>query len=289
MLTKHYVPKALMNRQNEEITDLLGLPLQLVYALAWDLWHTPSTVSSLDTGKIYLQNIFYYKKWKMRYQDIVKADRIALAVYEALLKSNLYVVTSREKQFYGMIYGRFYEFVDLPRVLVRVYSDKALKDRQEIRIKFDGNQLKSIESDTYLTVLNQVLSGIDENLTALTPTVSKGWLVYQLKDNSLNYRVKLQEFQKDWRPYSIYLDGGHSWDLSKQYGALITGASGTGKTGLLYGLIYQLLQKEKESVSVCVADGKNDELGAVMSQVLPQGHVAVGVQTVNLVPIHRSK
>lgn len=283
MLTKHYVPKALMNRQNEEITDLLGLPLQLVYALAWDLWHTPSTVSSLDTGKIYLQNIFYYKKWKMRYQDIVKADRIALAVYEALLKSNLYVVTSREKQFYGMIYGRFYEFVDLPRVLVRVYSDKALKDRQEIRIKFDGNQLKSIESDTYLTVLNQVLSGIDENLTALTPTVSKGWLVYQLKDNSLNYRVKLQEFQKDWRPYSIYLDGGHSWDLSKQYGALITGASGTGKTGLLYGLIYQLLQKEKESVSVCVADGKNDELGAVMSQVLPQGHVAVGVQTVNLV------
>ncbi len=104
-----------------------------------------------------------------------------------------------------------------------------------------------------------------------------------MKDNSLNYRVKLQEFQKDWRPYSIYLDGGHSWDLSKQYGALITGASGTGKTGLLYGLIYQLLQKEKESVSVCVADGKNDELGAVMSQVLPQGHVAVGVQTVNLV------
>lgn len=279
-----------MNRQNAEITDLLGLPLQLVYALAWDFWHKPSTISSLDTGKIFWQNCFFYHRSKMKFADCIKADKITLMVYESLLKAGLFVSVSRDKQFYSNVYDRFYEFVDLPCVRVRVYSDKALKDRQEIRIEFDGNQLKSIESDTYLTVLNQVLSGIDENLTALTPTVSKGWLVYQLKDNSLNYRVKLQEFQKDWRPYSIYLDGGHSWDLSKQYGALITGASGTGKTGLLYGLIYQLLQKEKEflqkekeSVSVCVADGKNDELGAVMSQVLPQGRVAVGVQTVNLV------
>ncbi len=272
-----------MNRQNAEITDLLGLPLQLVYALAWDFWHKPSTISSLDTGKIFWQNCFFYHRSKMKFADCIKADKITLMVYESLLKAGLFVSVSRDKQFYSNVYDRFYEFVDLPCVRVRVYSDKALKDRQEIRIEFDGNQLKSIESDTYLTVLNQVLSGIDENLTALTPTVSKGWLVYQLKDNSLNYRVKLQEFQKDWRPYSIYLDGGHSWDLSKQYGALITGASGTGKTGLLYGLIYQLLQKEKEFVSVCVADGKNDELGAVMSQVLPQGRVAVGVQTVNLV------
>lgn len=282
MLTKHYLPRAYMNRQNEDtVTDLISIPLQLGYELVWDLWHKPSTVSSLDTGKIYLQNVFYYKKWKMRYQDIVKADRIALAIYEALLKSNLYVVTSREKQFYGMVYSRFYEFVDLPRVRVRVYSDKALKDRQEIKIEFDGNQVKAIESDQFLTVLNQILSSIDENLIALAPTVSRGWLIYQLKDNSLNFRLNLEELQTDSRLYSIYLDGGHSWDLSKQYGALITGATGTGKTGLLYGLIYQLLQKK--SVSVCVADGKNDELGAVMSQVLPRGRVAVGVKTVQLV------
>lgn len=283
MLTKHYLPRAYMNSQNEDVlTDLIAIPLQLGYAVVWDFWHKPSAISSLDTGKIFVQNCFYYHKSKMNFKDCLKANRVTLAVYESLLKAGLFTVTSREKQFYSAVYDRFYEFVDLPRVLVRVYSDKALKDRQEIRIEFDGNQLKSIES-TYLTVLNQVLSGIDENLTALTPTVSKGWLVYQLKDNSLNYRLKLQEFQKDWRPYSIYLDGGHSWDLSKQYGALITGASGTGKTGLLYGLIYQLLQKEKGYVSVCVADGKNDELGAVMSQVLPRGRVAVGVQTVNLV------
>lgn len=283
MLTKHYVPKALMNRQNEDtVTDLISIPLQLGYAVAWDFWHKPSTISSLDTGKIYLQNVFYYKKWKMRYQDIVKADRIALAIYESLLKADLFVSVSRDKQFYSNVYDRFYEFVDLPRVRVRIHSDKALKDSQEIRIEFDGNQVKSIESDNYLTVLNQVLAGIDENLIALTPRVSRGWLVYQLKDDSLNYRLNLANLKVNSRLYSICLDGGHSWDLSKQYGAIISGASGTGKTGLLYGLIYQLLQ-QKESVSVCVADGKNDELGAVMSQVLPQGHVAVGVQTVNLV------
>lgn len=281
MLTKHYVPKALMNRQNEEITDLLGLPLQLVYALAWDFWHKPSTISSLDTGKIFWQNCFFYHRSKMKFADCIKADKITLMVYESLLKAGLFTVTSREKQFYSAVYDRFYESVDLPRVRVRVYSDKALKNRQEIKIQFDGNQVKSIESDNYLTVLNQVLAGIDENLIALTPTVSKGWLVYRLKDKSLNYRLNLVNLKASSSSYSINLDGGHSWDLSQQYGAIITGASGTGKTGLLYGLIYQLLQKK--SVSVCVADGKNDELGAVMSQVLPRGHVAVGVQTVNIV------
>lgn len=273
-----------MNKEAPDlITDVFGTFLQVGYAVAWDFWHTPSTISSLDTGKIYLQNWLQYKKWKMNFKDRVKADRIALGVYESLLKANLFNVISREKQIYSLVYDRYFEFVDLPRVLVRVHSDKALKECQEIKIQFDGNQLKSIENDQFLTVLNQILSSIDENLIALAPTVSRGWLIYQLKDNSLNYRLNLANLKVNSCPYSVCLDGGHLWDLSKQYGALITGASGTGKTGLLYGLIYQLLQKEKESVSVCVADGKNDELGAVMSQVLPQGHVAVGVQTVNLV------
>lgn len=271
-----------MNRQNEEITDLLGLPLQLVYALAWDFWHKPSTISSLDTGKIFWQNCFFYHRSKMKFADCIKADKITLMVYESLLKAGLFTVTSREKQIYSLVYDRYYEFVDLPRVRVRVYSDKALKDRQEIKIEFDGNQVKAIESDQFLTVLNQILSSIDENLIALAPTVSRGWLIYQLKDKSLNYRLNLVNLKSSSSSYSINLDGGHSWDLSQQYGAIISGASGTGKTGLLYGLIYQLLQQKKK-VAVCVADGKNDELGSVMSQVLPRARVAVGVQTVNLV------
>lgn len=271
-----------MNRQNEDtVTDLISIPLQLGYAVAWDFWHKPSTISSLDTGKIFWQNCFFYHRSKMKFADCIKADKITLMVYESLLKAGLFTVTSREKQFYSAVYDRYFEFVDLSRVLVRVYSDKALKECQEIKIQFDGNQLKSIENDQFLTVLNQILSSIDENLIALAPTVSRGWLIYQLKDNSLNFRLNLEKLQTDSRLYSIYLDGSHSWDLSKQYGALITGATGTGKTGLLYGLIYQLLQKKK--VAVCVADGKNDELGAVMSQILPPSRVAVGVQTVQLV------
>lgn len=282
MISKHYLPRAFMNKEAPDlITDVFGTFLQVGYAVAWDFWHTPSTISSLDTGKIYLQNWLQYKKWKMNFKDRVKADRIALGVYESLLKAGLFTVTSREKQIYSLVYDRYYEFVDLPRVRVRVYSDKALKDRQEIKIEFDGNQVKAIESDQFLTVLNQILSSIDENLIALAPTVSRGWLIYQLKDKSLNYRLNLVNLKSSSSSYSINLDGGHSWDLSQQYGAIISGASGTGKTGLLYGLIYQLLQKKK--VAVCVADGKNDELGSVMSQVLPRGRVAVGVQTVQLV------
>ena len=282
MLTKHFLPRAYMNREHVGIAeDIIQIPLQVGYMLSWDLWHKSSVISSLDTGKIYFHNYFFYRKNKMTIGDRIKADEITLAVYNALLKSNLYDITSRDKQLYSLTYDRYVEYADLPCVLVRVYADENLKDRQEIRIQFDANQVKAIESDSYLTVLNQALAGIDENLTILAPAVKNGWYVYQIKDSSVNYRINLDDFEDDLNDYSIYLDHGHVWNLSKQFGALITGASGTGKTSLLYSLIYQLMQKK--NVEIYIADGKNDELGAVMSQILPHDHVVVGADTPKLV------
>lgn len=282
MLTKHFLPRAYMNREHVGIAeDIIQIPLQVGYMLGWDLWHKSSVISSLDTGKIYFHNYFFYRKNKMTIGDRIKADKITLAVYNALLKSNLYDITSRDKQLYSLTYDRYVEYADLPCVLVRVYADENLKDKQEMRIQFDANQAKAIESDSYLTILNQALAGIDEDLTVLAPAVKNGWYVYQIKDSSVNYRINLADFEVSSKGFSIYIDGGHKWDLTKQFGALITGASGTGKTGLLYGLIYQLLQKDNVEVWVC--DGKNDQLGSVMSQILPKNHVATGVDTASLI------
>lgn len=289
MLTKHFLAKAYMNRKNEGLlTDVIGVPVQLVYAVFWDFWHKSSTISSLDCGKIQVQNFFYYRKWKMNAKDCKKANEITLAIYEALLKSNFYTVTGKEKQYYSYIFDRYFEYADLPRVIVRIYSDKKLKNQQEIRIQFDANQAKSIENDQYLTILNQSLAKVDDDLTVLAPTNRCGWFVYKIKDDSLNYRIDLTNFEDDLDDYSIYLDHSHIWNLKRQYGGILSGRSGSGKTSLILSLIYLLMQKSNKnqsskSIEIWVCDGKNDELGAVMSQILPASHVGVGVETAELV------
>lgn len=282
MLTKHYLAKAYMNHENESmIADLVAIPFRFAYVIGWDLWHDDSVVSSYDTGKINLQNYFYYRKHKMTAKDCRKASKITLKIYEAMIKSNLFTNVSRNKQYYSYIYDRYYENIDLPRVLVSVHADKNLKNQQEIRISFDANQAKAIESDQYMTILNQCLASVDDNLTVSSLTIEKSCYVYKLKDNSVNYRINLADFKCNRDDFKILLDGGHTWNLAKAYGALISGASGTGKTSLLYSMIYQLLQKK--NVEIYVADGKNDQLGAVMSQILPGDHVATGVESAELV------
>lgn len=283
MLTKHYLAKAYMNRQNESaLTDFFAVPVRFVYATCWDFWHTSSAVSTLDSGKICMQNFFFYKKNRMNAQDCRKANKITLKVYEALIKSGFYDLTGKDKQNYSYVYDRYFEYIDLPRVLLEIHSDKSLKNKQELRIKFDANQAKAIEADQYLTILNQCLANIDDDLTVLTPTNKNGWYIYKIKDNSVNYRINLANYKNRNHQYTIYLDGGHSWNLAKEQGALISGSSGTGKTALIESLIYMLLYYTN-NVSVYVADGKHDELFAVMSQILPQSHVVAGTDASLLV------
>lgn len=284
MLTKHYLQRAFMNHRQDEsfLTDLVAIPLQISYMLTWDFWHVNSVVSSLDSGKIGLQNYFYYRKHKMTFKDRKKASKITLKIYEALIKSNLYTNVSKDKQYYSYLYDRYFEYVDLPRVFVCIHQDVKLKNKQELRIKFDANQAKAVEADQYLTILNQCLANIDDDLTVLTPTNKNGWYIYKIKDNSVNYRINLANYKNRNHQYTIYLDGGHSWNLAKEQGALISGSSGTGKTALIESLIYMLLYYTN-NVSVYVADGKHDELFAVMSQILPQSHVVAGTDASLLV------
>lgn len=296
MLTKHYLQRAFMNHRQDEsfLTDLVAIPLQISYMLTWDFWHVNSVVSSLDSGKIGLQNYFYYRKHKMTFKDRKKASKITLKIYEAMIKSNLYTNVSKDKQYYSYLYDRYFEYADLPRVFVCIHQDAKLKNQQEIRISFDANQAKAIESDQYMTILNQCLASVDDNLTVSSLTIEKSCYVYKLKDDSLNYRINLANFKPNFQDnLTVWLDGGHKWKLDRQYGAILEGSSGTGKTSLLFGILYQLMlinksaslnkSKHANKVLIYVADGKNDTLGAVMKQVLPNGHVATGIETAELV------
>lgn len=55
MLTKHYVPRAYMRKSEDTgiLSDLSQVVLGLGYCVSWELWHTISTTTSLDTGKIF--------------------------------------------------------------------------------------------------------------------------------------------------------------------------------------------------------------------------------------------
>lgn len=299
MLTKHYLAKAYMNKQNESLlADLVAIPFRIGYMCFWDFWHTDGVTSSIDTGKIGLQNYFYYKKWEMTAEDRKKANKIALAVYESLIKSRFYNVTGKDKQYYSYVYDRYFEYIDLPRVVVRIYSDKQLKNQQEIHIQFDANQAKSIESDQYLTILNQSLAKIDDNLTVLAPVNNHGWYIYQIKDDSVNYRINLvSDDLNELDGYKIFLDHGHVWDLKKNFGGILVGPSGFGKSMLLIGIIDQILkinkrnkkndprnfQNDKEKIDLFVGDGKNDVLGSMCKVILPEDHTYVGTDVFTLI------
>lgn len=295
MYAKRFIPKPLMTQQAPEsntVLEVVQVAVQTCYTLLWDLWHTASNRLSVDTGKIYFKGLPFYHKAGMKLADCIKADKITFKVYENLLDSGLYVVTSRKKSFYSLLYNRYYETIELPDVYVRIYTDMSKKQEQEICIKLTGAQVKAISSDDYLTELNQQLSAVDDRLKAQKPYAENGWLVYKLKDDAVNFRINLSDgFSDDLGDYSIYLDHGHTLDLKSSFGGLISGPSGTGKTYLIFGLIYQLMSKR--NISLYIGDGKGDQLGTVMNAILPtrksevtgeiEQYVYTGINCCNLV------
>lgn len=289
MYVKHYISKALMNHssiENEPIVEVAQVLGQTCSMLFWELWHTSSNRIDLDSGKIYLKNLAFYKSYKMSVKDCIKANKITLKVYESFVDGGLYVQNSKLKNYYSILQDRYYEMIELPEVKTIIYNDMKRKRYQQIRIRLTGTQLKKIENDSYLTELNQQIASIDANLTAKKPVIKGDWLIYQLKDQALNFRIKFGDKKIDnSNNYLIYLDGEHIWDMRHEFGALIGGSSGTGKTALLFGILDQLLVKK--NVEVYIADGKNDQLSALGDALLPSKNVYSGSEVYKL--IHKLK
>lgn len=284
MYVKHYVSKAFMKKDDLDSSFIAGifqLIVEIFYEIFWGFWHISSNTMMLDTAVISLKNWQFYRRHQMSHADRKKASLLTLRIYESLLESGIYTIESKEKQYYSFLFDKYYEVIEVPRVYVCTYEDMSRKNSQKIFIGFSGTQVKAIQSDDFLAVLNQTLASIDDNLTAQIPTARAGWLMYEIKDDSVNYRIDLtSNFTDDLDTYSVYLDHSHIWDLKHQFGMLLGGASGTGKTSMLIGILAQLASRPKR-VQVFVGDGKNDELGALCKVILPNGHTFVsnGVAT----------
>ena len=285
MYVHKYVPKAFMKSSDLDsniFAGILQLIIELLYEVFWGFWHTASDDMNLDTGVIYLKNWQFYKRHKMSLVDCRKADLLTLRIYESLLETGLFNTDSKEKQYYSFLHDRYFEVDKLPRVYVVIYHDMNRKKRQKLYIEFSGTQVKTIQSDDFLTTLNQTLASVDNNLTAQTPVAQAGWLIYEVKDDAVNYRIDLtKDFIDDLNSYSVYIDHSHVWDLKHQFSCLIAGNSGSGKTRMIIGIIAQLLQKPR--LEVYCGDGKQDELGALCSVVLPKGHTYIGENVATLV------
>lgn len=286
MYVHHYVSKAFMKKDDLDsslIAGIFQIIVEIFYEIFWGFWHTSSNNMTLDTAVISLKNWQFYRRHKMSHADRKKASLLTLKIYESLLDSGLYTIESKEKQYYSFLFDKYYEVIKLPYVYVCTYDDMSLKNRQKVFIGYSGTQLKSIQSDNFLIALNQTLASIDDNLTAQVPTARAGWLIYEIKDDAVNYRIDLTEnFTNDLDTYSVYLDHSHIWNLKHQFGMLLGGASGTGKTSMLVGILTQLVSKPKR-VQVFVGDGKNDELGALCKIILPKNHTFVSSEVATLV------
>lgn len=285
MYVHHYVPKAFMKKDDLDSSILAGvfqIIAEIFYEIFWGFWHTSSNNMTLDTAVIGLKNWQFYMRHKMSHTDRKKASLLTLRIYESLLDSGFYTIESKEKQYYSFLFDKYYEVIKMPRVYVCTYDDMSRKNSQKIFIGFSGTQLKAIQSDDFLTALNQTLASVDNNLTAQTPVAQAGWLIYEVKDDAVNYRIDLtRDFIDDLDTYSVYLDHSHIWDLKHQFSCLIAGNSGTGKTGMIVGILAQLLNKPR--LEVFCGDGKQDELGALCNEILPKNHTFVGEGVATLV------
>lgn len=301
MYVKHYVSKAFMKSSDLDSSFIAGifqLLFEVLYEIFWGFWHISSDYLALDTATIYFQNWQFYKRNRMTFKDCKKADLLTLRIYESLLDTKLFTNNSKEKQYYSFLHDRYFEMIKLPRVYTCVYHDMKQKNKQRLFIEFNGAQVKSIESDEFLTALNQVLASVDNNLTAQMPDHRSGWLIYKIKDDSVNYRINLvSDDLNELDGYKIFLDHGHVWDLKKNFGGILVGPSGFGKSMLLTGIIDQVLkinkrnkkndpqnfQNDKEKIDLFVGDGKNDVLGSMCNVILPEDHTYVGTDVFTLI------
>lgn len=293
MLVREFEPRALLTKRRESsfFEDLLQLVLEAARWVCWGAWVTSSNLCSLDTGKIHLKTFSEYRLWEMGKEEKKKADYLILKISETLLEAGLWEERSKSKSFYDFVRDRYYHSVDLPRVEVRINGQKNLQKYDFIRIKFSPNEIKKVNSDWLLPQINQCLSLEKSDLVAMEPTLERdGWLKYPVRTAGYDPQIKL----KTYDDLAVMLSNGHefqgkvvssnttlpldydcTWDMASRYGGLIAGASGTGKTSLLFSLIAFAGFK---AIRLFICDGKNDELGAIAAKFLPQDRWAVGTK-----------
>ena len=278
MLTKYYDKQALLVKNTEQgfLVDMVQLLVQFIYLIFWGFWAHESEVCSLDEWRIMLASRAAYRRYEMVHRDRVEAAHLTLKLYEALLAAGLYEDRSPNKHLYSVLHDRYYNWIVLPRVFVRVTSKQNLQKYLFLRIKFSPHQLASLSSDEFLAQVSQVLATNGGKYMALAPQLDPktGWLIYKLQSADYSPQLQLSKQHQRQRPTispEIQLDAEHTWRMGSRFGAIAAGASGTGKTSLLFSI---LNEASEQGVRLFVVDGKNSQLSAIAREFLPPERVA---------------
>lgn len=154
-------------------------------------------------------------------------------------------------------------YVDLPTVKVELSKDLTQGIiRIRNHIKYDG-KLESVNLSSILgkyIVENSYLSD-DEN-----------WYIYEFADSSVDNQLvfhsykEFAEYAQKCGDYQLFMDKKSHVPLSS---LLLVGATGSGKTYALYGLIYQLINWCVKPV-LYFADPKNSSLCVLGKRLSPQ-------------------
>lgn len=276
MLVKKFEPKALLAKEREQslLADLGNLFVQFLYLLVWGLWAHESAICSLDEWKVRLRNHAFYKQYELTRKDRKESAHLTLKLYESLLEAGLFEDRSPNKRLYSTVYSRFYKWVKLPQVLARVSSKPSLQKYLFIKIKFSPQELAGLSSDSFLTQVSQVLATSGAQYTALEPQLDSktGWLVFKLQSATYTPQIELKKVKSQAVKIPVIkLDKEHSWAMGKQFGAIVAGASGTGKSSFLFSI---LSSAASQDVRLFVVDGKNSQLSAIAREFLPSERVA---------------
>lgn len=262
MLVKKFVPRALLQQHRDEkasfLIDIGEVALQMSY-----FFINPTdvnTVASINTERTELTHWLFYNKNKMKLKEQIKANQITVAVQEALIRNKIFDERGLgEKVGYSHLYGRSYQWIDIPDVrVIYKWKNKMTYDvsSSKVIVRPSSSQFSKLSSHQYyLDELNQAIKTVGNLvLTAPKPDKFGNWN-YGLLDldynsrldfssysrmlsslNEVNFEDKVQNnpdllfFTKDIKATKL----GHM---------LIVAKTGFGKTQLALGISAELGQK----------------------------------------------
>lgn len=295
MLTKKFTPRALLQQKKSAslAADLGEVVLQLGYFFLNPTFK--SRIGGVSAEQAWLKRGFNYFKNKMSLKEQIIANKLTVAVQEALLRSEIYDLRGMGNKInYSALYGTSFQWVDLPEVKVKFHwiNKNIFDTSSKISIKPTSSQLTKLQGhEYYLNELNQSLKDIG-GYTLMKPVLEpSGWLEYSLVDGAYSPRLDFTTYEK----MAVMLGNPHEFDgiliknsdavplmenlvLSRLDHTLITARTGFGKTFLALSLI-AVLGWQDNSI-LYFLDPKHSDL-ASFGKFLGAGRYADDTKSIN--------
>lgn len=254
-----------------------------------------SRIGGVSAEQAWLKRGFNYFKNKMSLKEQIIANKLTVAVQEALLRSEIYDLRGMGNKInYSALYGTSFQWVDLPEVKVKFHwiNKNIFDTSSKISIKPTSSQLTKLQGhEYYLNELNQSLKDIG-GYTLMKPVLEpSGWLEYSLVDGAYSPRLDFTTYEK----MAVMLGNPHEFDgiliknsdavplmenlvLSRLDHTLITARTGFGKTFLALSLI-AVLGWQDNSI-LYFLDPKHSDL-ASFGKFLGAGRYADDTKSIN--------